>query len=112
LALTQVPPDDALVSVVLVPTHTFRPPDVAPGSGLTVTVLVALAEQAPNVAVAVYTNVVGVTTVVGYTYTVFACVPAVYGVVSVELVNRFVTGDHVGVTTAGTPVITTLSIAQ
>ena len=66
-ALTQLPPADALVSVVLVPTHTFSPPEVAPGSGFTVTVLVALAWQAPNVAVAVYTNVVGVDTVVGYT---------------------------------------------
>ena len=112
LPLTHVPPDAELLKVVLVPTHTFNPPDVVPGSGFIFTVLVEEATHAPMVAVAVYTMVVGAVMVVGYTYTVLVAVPAVYGVVSVELVNRCVVGDQVGATNAGVPFIATLSIAQ
>ena len=45
LLLVHVPPDDALASVVVKPTHTLVVPVIAAGSGLIVTVVLALAVQ-------------------------------------------------------------------
>jgi hypothetical protein len=39
--LVQVPPDVALVNVLVLPTHTDSEPLIAPGNALTVTILVA-----------------------------------------------------------------------
>jgi len=49
--LLQVPPADALVSVVLAPTHTLDEPVIADGSGLTEMIFVA--DAAPHVLVMV-----------------------------------------------------------
>jgi hypothetical protein len=75
LPLTHVPPNAALPSVLLVATHTFNAPVIVPGDGFIVTVLVAVVEQVPLAAVAVYVIGVGTDTPVGYTYTVLAAPP-------------------------------------
>ena len=47
LLLTQVPPEDPLVNVEVVPMHKLKLPVVVPGDGLTETTLVAEEVQPP-----------------------------------------------------------------